>query len=354
MSVGQPTTHEAASTAAGTRGGGVASRAAAAAPVALAAEDVSYAVDGKPIVHGVSLHVHEGEVLALLGPNGAGKSTLLALLAGDLVPGSGRVLLGGVPVSGMAARELARRRAVLPQSTAVAFSFPVRDVIAMGRTPWRGTPFAEDDPAAAAEAASDADVVPLLDRDVTTLSGGEQSRAALARVLAQSTRVLLLDEPTAALDIAHQERVLAIARARAVLGAAVVVVLHDLNLAAGYADRLVLLDGGVVAAAGAAHDVLRPELLSAVYGHPIDVVPHPHDARPLVLPRRLDAADVTNDTRVTGVAGADDDTGVPGSGGAARVTGVTRAPGGGRPPDGVTGVTSVTGGGWTPDAHASL
>lgn len=252
----------------------------------LTATSVSYRVGDRQILHDVSLDVAPGEVLALIGPNGAGKSTLLSLLAGDAAPSSGQITLGGRPLADYRPVELARTRAMLLQQTSVAFSYTVRQVVQMGRAPWRGTAQAEQDHEIVAAALADTDTAHLADRDVRTLSGGEAGRAHLARVFAQRTPMLLLDEPTAALDILHQEQTLIRARAYARSGAAVIVVLHDLDLAASYADRLVLLAGGQVAAQGRPHQVCTAERLSEVYGHPIEVLTHPVTGRLLVLPAR--------------------------------------------------------------------
>lgn len=237
----------------------------------LAALDVSVRLGGTPVLHGVDLQVRGGEVVALAGPNGAGKSTLLAVLAGDVVPDSGAVTLDGRPVRSIAPAALARRRAVLLQRQGLSFGFRVADVVRMGRSPWHRTAERERDEEVVARAMTIADVDALAERLFPTLSGGEQARTSFARVLAQETPVLLLDEPTAALDIRHQEALLAIARGVARAGSAVVVVLHDLSLAAAYADRICLLDRGRVAADGPPAQVLTADLLGSVYDHPVSV-----------------------------------------------------------------------------------
>lgn len=230
----------------------------------------------------VDLALVAGEVVAVVGPNGAGKSSLLSVLAGDLAADRGEVLLDGTPMGAVPPRERARRRAVLTQDNAVAFGFVVRDVVAMGRAPWpaRG-PLDEE---VVRRAMERADVAALADRGYPTLSGGERARTQLARVLAQETRVLLLDEPTAALDIAHQEAVLALAAAAADAGGAVLVVLHDLSLAAAWADRVVLMAAGRVRAVGTPADVLTPELLGEVYRHRVRVLSDPGGL--VVVPER--------------------------------------------------------------------
>ena len=226
----------------------------------------------------VSLSVDAGEVLALCGPNGAGKSSLLAVLAGDLVPDAGAVLLGGARLEGAPPSELARRRAVLEQSPNLTAAFTVAELTALGA---EVAPLAlwENVSAIASRAMRLAGVAHLAGALVPALSGGERARAHLARVLAQhlagrlsvGAGVLLLDEPTASLDLAHQAETLAIARACANDGAAVVVVLHDLNLAAAFSDRIALLHAGGLAAVDAPVEVLTPELLHRVYGVAIKV-----------------------------------------------------------------------------------
>ena len=241
------------------------------------------------VLDGVDLDVRGGEVVALVGPNGAGKSTLLAVLSGDPRPDAGHVLLDGVDLREQRLTDLARRRAVMLQEARVSFAFRALDVVAMGRHPWRGTSHEDQDDAVVARAMAEADVTGLAARTFPTLSGGEKARVAFARVLAQQGDVLLLDEPTAALDVRHQESVLARARTAARDGAAVVVVLHDLTLAAAYADRVVVLDAGRVRADGPPRDVLTAALLSDVYRHPVEVVERPGTDEVVVLPVRTTA-----------------------------------------------------------------
>ncbi|NKY54691.1 heme ABC transporter ATP-binding protein [Nocardia flavorosea] len=238
------------------------------------------------VLDNVDLDVTAGQVLALVGPNGAGKSTLLAVLAGELVPEQGEVELDGRPLDHWTPIDMARRRAVLPQSHIVGFPFTAAEVIAMGRAPWQRTPRADRDDAVITGAMAATDCAHLAGRSFPSLSGGERARVALARVLAQDTATLLLDEPTAALDLGHQEAVLTLAADRAAAGAAVVVVLHDLASAAAYADRVAVLDNGQLAATGTPREVLTGELLSRVYRYPIEVLDHPDTGVQLVLPAR--------------------------------------------------------------------
>ncbi|WP_018653803.1 heme ABC transporter ATP-binding protein [Actinomadura flavalba] len=241
---------------------------------------------GRPVLDGVDLDVVHGEILALVGPNGAGKSTLLAAVCGDLAPDAGTVALAGKPLGAWTPRELAMRRAMLPQRHTLSFPFTTLDVVRMGRVPWAGTAAEDADDDAVAHAMAATDVTAFAQRPFTALSGGEQARVALARVLAQDAATLLLDEPTAALDIRHQELVFAVAKEQAARGHAVVVVVHDLDLAAAYADRVALLADGRLAACGPSADVLAADLLTEVYQYDIEVIAHPRTGRPLVLPRR--------------------------------------------------------------------
>ncbi|MCT1476748.1 heme ABC transporter ATP-binding protein [Microbacterium sp. p3-SID336] len=241
---------------------------------------------GRSILDDASIDVHRGEVHALIGPNGAGKSTLFGVLAGDVAPRSGQVLLDGMPIGSLRPRVLAQRRGVLLQENTVTFPFTVEQVVRMGRAPWARTTASADDDDAVAAALAHTEVAALRDRVVPSLSGGERARVALARVLAQRTGILLLDEPTAALDLKHHEDVMRLIRAQADAGAAVAVVLHDLNAALAHADRVTLLAGGRVAATGTPTTVLTAARIEQVYGQPVDVLPHPLTGVPLVVARR--------------------------------------------------------------------
>lgn len=248
----------------------------------LVLEDVGYRIrSGRWLLQDVSLRFAAGTLTALVGPNGAGKSTLLGLMAGDLEPGQGRVLVDGRTPRAWRARELARRRAVLPQEHAVRFAFSVEEVVAMGRMPHPPDP--PRDAGIVADALQTADLAGMARRDVQSLSGGEAARTGFARVLAQRTPILLLDEPTAALDLRHQERTLRHARSLADAGACVVVVLHDLNLAAAHSGRVVILDRGRVAADGPPRAVITREVIEAVYRQPVRVIDHPVRDAPLVV-----------------------------------------------------------------------
>ncbi len=240
----------------------------------------------RSILQGISFQLAAGEVLAVLGTNGAGKSTLLASLTGELAPRSGSILLAGRALASWPAQERARRMAVLPQSSTLAFPFSVGEVVALGRLPHAtGT---RQDELIIGQAMAATDVTQLRQRSYLTLSGGERQRVHLARVLAQiwdagEQGCLLLDEPTAALDLAHQQLILQQARNMARRSLAVVVVLHDLNLAARYADRLLLLHQGRAVALGSPWQVLSAERIAEVFGVAVRVEKHPLQDSPLII-----------------------------------------------------------------------
>ncbi|HJR90751.1 MAG TPA: heme ABC transporter ATP-binding protein [Aeromicrobium sp.] len=234
---------------------------------------------GRTVLRDVSLTVHHGEVLAIVGPNGAGKSTVLAVLSGDLSPDSGTVLIDGEPMTRLSSRQLAVRRAMLLQRNEVSFGFTVYDVVTMGRNPW---PAEAHDETIVAEAIAALDLEDVAHRPYRELSGGEQARASLARVVAQETPIVLLDEPTAALDIRHQEEVFALARAWARAGRAVAIAVHDLSLAAAHADRVAVVDGGRIGALGAPRDVLTEERIAATWHQSVNVIDDPFGRRVVV------------------------------------------------------------------------
>jgi iron complex transport system ATP-binding protein len=259
----------------------------------LSARGATFAVNGKTLVSNIDLSVQPGRLVALVGPNGAGKSTLLRLLSGELKATSGSVALDGRPLSAYTAAELSRRRAVVPQSTALSFPFTVREVVMLGAT----VPGFVEPPAHIARAASDCiRTVGLsaLEHRLFTQPVGRRAPARAHRSRPPAARhrrapgcepsVLLLDEPTANLDLAHQGVVLEEARRQALAGRAVLAILHDLNLAAVFADELVLLNQGRVAARGTAQDVFRDELLSRVYGCDVRINVTPAQGIPFVLP----------------------------------------------------------------------
>ncbi len=255
----------------------------------LAAERLTKRLGGRDVLRSVSVAFESGSVVGLLGPNGAGKSTLLRLLVGLLKPDDGTVLLDGRPLAAVPDRERARIMAYLPQDGAVHWQLTVRAVVGLGRIPHQGGPalFATDTPAPADRQAIETamrltDVAQFADRPIDTLSGGERGRALLARALAGEPRILIADEPIAGLDPAHAIDAMSRLRAIAAHGTSVIVVLHDLAIAARFCDRIVLLHQGAICADGPPDEVLTPAALARVYG--ISAVRGMKDGVPYVLP----------------------------------------------------------------------
>lgn len=233
----------------------------------LVVDDVSVTLGGREVLSSVSLTADHGELVGLIGPNGAGKTTLLRAIRGGVTPTAGAVTVTGHSVSSLSARAIGRRVATVPQETELSFGFSVEQAVAMGRHAHIGrfgTPD-ETDREAIADAMARTSLESLADRPVTDLSGGERQRVLLARALAQATPVLLLDEPTASLDINHAIRTLETVRSVVDDGTTAVAAIHDLDLAARYCDRLVLLAEGDVIAAGDPETVLTSETLAATF-----------------------------------------------------------------------------------------
>ncbi|MEN8113710.1 MAG: ABC transporter ATP-binding protein [Actinomycetota bacterium] len=253
----------------------------------VSATAVAYESQGRELIHDVTLDLPPGELVAVLGPNGAGKSTLLRLLAGELTPTHGTVTYDERPVSTLTVREIAMQCAFLAQNQLDDVAFSVENVVGMGRYVYRRDPSVTplDDRAAVANSIAAMGLSGLSERPMRSLSGGERQRAALARTLAQDTPLVLLDEPTTALDIGHQEMVMGLIRQLGSQGRSVVAVLHDLNLTAVF-DRVLLMSGGTAVAYGDSQSVLTADRLSEVYEYPIDVVDHPLGRGHLVLPEQ--------------------------------------------------------------------
>lgn len=253
---------------------------------AISLDRVTVVLGGRPVVDGIDLRVGVGEWLALIGPNGAGKTTVLRAIAG-LVRFSGAIELEGRPTGSMHRTELSRMLAVVPQEPSIPPWMTVSEYVLLGRTPHLG-PLAKEgrrDREAAGRALTRLDLLDYRERRLGTLSGGEKQRVVVARALAQEARIVLLDEPTAALDIGHQQQALDLLDAlRADSGLTLVAAMHDLTLAAQYADRMVLLDHGHVVANGTPHEVLTEVAIATHYGASIDVVPV--GDRVAVIPRR--------------------------------------------------------------------
>jgi iron complex transport system ATP-binding protein len=235
---------------------------------ALEIRDISVALSGVEILHGVSAAARRGSLLGLVGPNGAGKSTLLRAVAGLIPVTTGDVALDGADLHALSRREIARAACLLPQNAAVTFPFRAREVVAMGRNPHLGRfePFTDADAAVVDAAMHETGVTEFAERPTTELSGGERQRVLLARSLATQAPILLLDEPTTSLDILHQLEVLDLLRRFAEAGRTVVASLHDLNLARRACSRVLLLDHGRVVAEGPAAETLSTEHIEAVFG----------------------------------------------------------------------------------------
>lgn len=247
-------------------------------------QDIACSYDAIPALDGVSLRLARGEFVGLVGPNGSGKTTLLRAINALVAPARGTVLLGGADVAGLSARQVAATVAVVPQQPHGGFGFTVVDIVTMGRGPHL--------PLLARERAADHAVVRealertrtwhLRHRPIDGLSGGERQRVLLARALAQTPEVLLLDEPTAHLDIRFQLEVMDLVARLNADGLTIIAALHDLNLASMYCRRLVLLHEGRIAALGTPSEVLTPARLQEVYGAAVEVRPHPITGRPVV------------------------------------------------------------------------
>lgn len=247
---------------------------------------VRYRTDAPRALDGVELSVERGTLYAVLGPNGSGKSTLMRALLGTVEPEEGEVRLDGRPVAEWRRRELARAVGAVSQRESTAFPITVRELVEMGRYPHLGAFRAPGraDRSAVREALERCDALPLADRGVETLSGGELQRVRIARALAQAPATLVLDEPTASLDVRHEMAILRLLRDSADRGITVVLITHHLNLAARFADRALLLDAGRVAAEGTVGEVFREDVLERVYGWPLAVSPDPVTGTPAVTP----------------------------------------------------------------------
>lgn len=256
-------------------------------PSRLRAHDLMVGYGRQNVLHDIEITVPPGQVTTVIGPNGCGKSTLLRTLAGLIRPSAGRVLLDDAPLASWSAREVARRLAMLPQSPVAPEGMTVADLVARGRQPYRPwyRQWSADDERVVRQAMAATGVADLSDRPLDQLSGGQRQRAWIAMVLAQDTELLLLDEPTTHLDLSHSVEVLdLVVRLRQDTGRTVLVVLHDLNLAARYSDHLVVVQQGRVVAEGLPSDVLEPGLLSEVFDLSAHVFPDPVDGLPTVTP----------------------------------------------------------------------
>jgi len=248
--------------------------------------DIRVAYDSADVLTDIGFHINAGEFVGIVGPNGSGKSTLLKAMVGALRPASGAVSLNGRDVSSIRGRDLARMVAVVPQDSPVAFEFTVLEVVLMGRAPHLGRFELEkrSDLDFAADALKRTNLLQHTDRRIGELSGGERQRAIIARALAQQTDILLLDEPTAHLDLSYQVEILdLLSRENAAHGKTVIVVLHDLNLAAEFCGRLLMIKDGRLYADGPPEEVITAENVRRVYGTSVWVRKHPTSGRPYIL-----------------------------------------------------------------------
>ena len=247
----------------------------------------TYRADAPRVVNDVSFAVGRGELVGIIGPNGSGKTTLLKMLSGALTPSAGAIHLDNRPLADWPRRALARRIALVPQETHTPFDFSVLDIVLMGRYPHLGTFALEGaaDIAIARQALESTGTTPFETRSFGTLSGGEKQRVVIASALAQSPELLLLDEPTASLDVGHQLEVqLLLRRLNRDAGVTMVLSTHDLNFAAALCRHLILLRGGRVVAQGPTEEVLTPETVRALYGVEADVRMHPRAGHLIVTP----------------------------------------------------------------------
>jgi iron complex transport system ATP-binding protein len=249
--------------------------------------DIRFAYGPHSVLRGISLSLAAGELVAIVGANGTGKTTLLRVAGGLLRADSGRVELKGHLLGDLARRAAARHMAAVPAEEEAVFPYTVRETVTLGRHPWRGAfaPLDEADRGLVAAALADTALDPLAERSVPELSSGERQRVAIARSLAQDADVYLLDEPTSHLDLGQRLRMLRLFRSRARRKpCGVLAVLHDLNLAAQTADRLLLLEDGVISAAGAPADVLTAARVKRAFGTDVEILAHPQSGLPVVVP----------------------------------------------------------------------
>lgn len=246
--------------------------------------DASFEIDGKTILSSTNLDFEQGKITTLLGHNGCGKSTLMKLLSRQYSASSGKVLFQNSPVASFSHLEFAHQVAYLPQHPPLTDGVTIRELVCFGRYPWKGAfgRYNQQDHAIVDSAMEQVGLTSLAERYVATLSGGERQRAWVAMLLAQQSQCILLDEPTSALDVAHQHELLALIRQLNLsLGITVIMVLHDVNMAAKFSDRLIALHSGKVIASGTPKDLMTPETLMQIYGMELALFPHPETGQPI-------------------------------------------------------------------------
>ncbi|MDO6705410.1 ABC transporter ATP-binding protein [Photobacterium sp. 1_MG-2023] len=246
--------------------------------------DAAFDVEGKRILHPTSLSFQPGKVTTLLGHNGCGKSTLMKLLSRQNTPSFGQVLLNGDPVCQLDSKKFALNVAYLPQHPPITDGVTVRELVCFGRYPWKGAfgRYSQEDYNLVDEAIERVGLTPFSERFVATLSGGERQRAWVAMLLAQQSKCILLDEPTSALDVAHQYELLHLIRElNQTLGLTVIMVLHDVNMAAKFSDHLIALHSGEVIAQGTPEAIMTPETLREIYGMELALFQHPQTGQPI-------------------------------------------------------------------------
>jgi iron complex transport system ATP-binding protein len=240
--------------------------------------EIGYSVGAKAILSDIGLTLERGRIYGLVGPNGSGKSTLLKIIARQIVPGRGSLIVEGKPAAEWGGLAFARNIAYMPQFTPATDGMTVRELVALGRFPWHGTlgRFGKEDRAMVEDAISRTDLEDFAESLVANMSGGERQRAWIAMMLAQNARCLLLDEPTSALDLAHQAAVLSLVQELAhERGLTVVIVLHDINLASRYCDEIIALNRGKITAQGKPAEIMQADMLQTIFGVSMGVFAHP-------------------------------------------------------------------------------
>ena len=260
----------------------------------LVIEQLSVGYKRKRILQDLSLSFPEGGFIALLGANGCGKTTLLHTLAGLLKPEAGQVVLNGEPLKSLSSKQIARQLAVLPQVTTAPAGLTVRELVMQGRFPWQNwwRQWSDEDEVAVEAAIAATGIADYLDMPLEQLSGGQRQRCWIAMTLAQDTPLLLLDEPTTYLDIAHQVELMNLIASLRLKGKTIVAVLHDLNQAATYADHLVMMKGGTVYAEGGVDQVFNQQNLKAVFDLDAHIITDPHSGNPIAVPQLQPSVDL--------------------------------------------------------------